>query len=395
MTQTTDLRYLLAEATIDQGDLDGLAAWLKTNPWLTQGPLVKQFEQEWASWLGLRYGLFVNSGSSANLLMYYAALLSGRLKNRKIVVPALSWATTVAPAFQLGFEPVMCDADLATLGLDLGHLEQILKEQEPGVVIIVHTLGVPNEMDGLMALKQRYGFMLMEDCCPALGSRYNGRPVGTFGEMSTMSFYFGHHLSTIEGGMVSTSDEELYDILLHIRSHGWAKDIAPEKEEYLALQREVLPFNRVFTFYHPGFNVRSTELNARLGLGQMKKINWVIDRRIDNHKRYQERFSGSSDFHIPANDAADICSISFVALASSGEHRDRVGVALGEHGIETRPLSGGSMGRQPFWVDRKGIGSFPVADRVHETSFMLPNHPYLSLADVDHIADVVLAVSAR
>ena len=394
MTETTNLHYLLAEATIDQKDVEELADWLRTNPWLTQGPLVREFEERWASWLGVRHAVFVNSGSSANLLMYYAALLSGRLKNRKVVVPALSWATTVAPAFQLGFEPLMCDADQRTFGLDMEYLERLLKQQDPALVIIVPTLGIPNDMDEIMRLKERYGFLLMEDCCPALGSRYKGRLVGTFGEMSSMSFYFGHHLSTIEGGMVSTNDEALNDILLHTRSHGWAKDIAPEKEEYLARQREVLPFNRVFTFYHPGFNVRSTDLNARIGLGQMKKVGWVVERRVENHRRYQERFLQSPDYHVPTNSDAEICSISFVALANSQEHRERVGQALREHGIETRPLGGGSMGRQPFWVDRQGVDPLPVADRVHETSFMLPNHPQLSLKDVNYICDVVLAVKA-
>ncbi|MBI2888230.1 MAG: DegT/DnrJ/EryC1/StrS family aminotransferase [Chloroflexi bacterium] len=389
-----NMRYLLAEATIDQSDLNELADWLRTNPWLTQGQLVREFEGQWAQWLGARYATFVNSGSSANLLMYYAALLSGKLKNRKVVVPALSWATTVAPALQLGFEPIMCDADSVTLGMDLQRLERILQAQDPAAVILVHTLGIPNDMDGLMRLKERYGFLLMEDCCPALGSRYRGQMVGTFGEMSSMSFYFGHHLSTIEGGMVSTNDEELHDLFLHTRSHGWAKDLDPEKEEHLARERDVLPFNRIFTFYHPGFNVRSTDLNAKIGLGQMRKADWVVQRRIENHRRYEERFRGASDYHVPVNKEAVTCSISFVALAKTREHRDRLAVTLREHGIETRPLGGGSMGRQPFWVDRMGLAPFPVADRVHESSFMLPNHPYLSLQDVDDICDVVLAVKA-
>ena len=394
MQQTSSLRYRLAEATIDQKDMDELADWIKTYPWLTQGPLVQEFEEQWASWLGLRHAVFVNSGSSANLIMYYAALLSGRLKNHKVIVPALSWATTVAPAFQLGFEPIMCDAEMTTFGLDMGCLERLLQEHDPALVIIVPTLGIPNDMDALMRLKDRYGFMLMEDCCPALGSRYKGKLVGTFGEMSTMSFYFGHHLSTIEGGMVATNDEALSDILFHIRSHGWAKDISPEKEAYLARERNVLSFNRVFTFYHPGFNVRSTDLNAHLGLGQMKKIEWVVQRRLENQQRYEARFSASPDFHIPTNPDGDACTISFVALAQSLEHRDKVAVALRDNGIETRPLGGGSMGRQPFWVDRAGVSVLPVADRVHETSFMLPNHPYLPLEDVDRICDVVLAVKA-
>jgi CDP-4-dehydro-6-deoxyglucose reductase, E1 len=385
-------RYVLAEQTIDEGDIADLIAWLQTNPWLTQGALVREFESVWAMWLGRRYSLFVNSGSSANMLMYYAALLSGRLRSKKVIVPAISWATTVAPAIQLGFEPIMCEADWQTFGLDLEELERLCEQERPGAVIVVHTLGVPGQMDGLLALKDRFGFLLMEDACPATGSTYNGKHVGTFGDMASFSFYFGHHLSTIEGGMLSTDDEQLHDLLLHIRSHGWAKDIAPEKEAVEAAQRGVLEFNRPFTFYYPGFNFRSTDLNARIGLSQMRKADHVVQRRIENQRVYEARFAGAADFHFPSNPSGVTCSISFVALAASLEHRDRVGRALVANGVETRPLGGGSMGRQPFWSDRLGTRSFPVADAIHQRSFMLPNHPSLSTADIEHICDVVLAV---
>jgi CDP-6-deoxy-D-xylo-4-hexulose-3-dehydrase len=387
----TSLRYRLADDTIDAHDLAELAAWLRTKPWLTQGPLVRAFERQWAAWLGVRHAVFVNSGSSANLLMYYALLLSGRLKNRKVVVPAIAWATTVAPAFQLGFEPLLCDADPRTLGLDLDHLARLLAEHDPGAVIVVHTLGMPADMDGLLHLKARYGFWLMEDACAALGSRYDGRLVGTFGDLSTMSFYFGHHLSTIEGGMVATNDADMYDLMLMVRGHGWAKDLAPEKEERLARRYGVLDANRIFAFYQPGLNVRSTDLNARIGLSQMRKIDWVVERRIANHRQYHERLAASPALVVPTNDRATICSISFVALARSAAQRERIVRALGAHGIETRPLGGGSIGRQPFWIDRMGLQALPVADRVHETSFMLPNHPRLTRADIDAICDVVLS----
>lgn len=392
MTAITPKRYLLAERTIDSDDIADLIGWLQANPWLTQGSLVREFERQWSVWLGRKYALFVNSGSSANLLMYYAALLSGRLKNKKVVVPAVSWATTVAPAIQLGFEPIMCDADWQTFGLNPEPLEEICREHEPSAVIIVHTLGVPCQMDALLALKQRYGFLLMEDACPAIGSRFEGKYVGTFGEMASFSFYFGHHISTIEGGMVCTDDEEIYDILLHIRSHGWAKDLDAKKEAAQAKARGVLNFNRPFTFYYPGFNVRSTDLNARIGLSQMRKIDRVLERRIENQRVYEERLRGAKGFHFPSNHRGVTCSISFVALAASSEHRDAIGEALVRNGIETRPLGGGSMGRQPFWSDRYGVGAFPVADAIHQRSFMLPNHPDLSVGDIHFICDVVLGV---
>jgi len=384
-------RYLLAEDTIDEKDIQQLIEWLQTKPWLTKGPLTEEFERQWAAWLGTRYAMFVNSGSSANLLMYYALLMSGKLRNKKVIVPAISWATTVAPAIQLGFEPIMCGADWNTFGVDANHLAALVKQHQPGAVIIVHTLGTPNVMDPILDLRQKHGFLLMEDCCPAHGSRYRGQLVGTFGDLSSFSFFFGHHLSTMEGGMVNTSDEELHDILLQIRSHGWPKDLPPEKEARKARERGVLEFNRPFTFYYPGFNVRSTDLNARLGLSQMRKTEHVVQRRVANHKVYQSRFLAAPGFHCQTNAQATICSISFVALAPSLEQRDHIGAALRAHHIETRPLGGGSMGRQPFWADRYGLHASPVADAIHERSFMLPNHPGLTAEDIHFICDTVLA----
>ena len=393
MTTSEKPRFALAQETIDREDIAELIAWLETNPWLTQGPLTRKFESTWARWLGTEHAVYVNSGSSANLLMYYALALSGRLKNRKVIVPAISWATTVAPAIQLGFEPIMCDGDEETFGLDLAQLDALCREHDPGAVILVHVLGVPHKMEQMQELKHRHGFVLMEDACAATGSRYDGRLVGTFGELSSFSFYFGHHLSTIEGGMVCTNDEQLQDIMLQIRSHGWAKDLAPEKEHALVEEFGVLDFNRCFAFYHPGFNLRPTDLGAKLGLGQLTKIDRVLARRIENHQIYQKNFLASDSFHCQRNERAEICSISFAALAQSEEHRARVARALEAYGVETRPLGGGNMSRQPFWTKRYDAVAMPLADRIHTTSFHLPNNPQISPQQVQQICDVVLAVS--
>ena len=288
----------------------------------------------------------------------------------------------------------MCEASTQDFGLDMDYLEMLLKQHDPAVVVIVHVLGVPNAMEALLALKQKYEFVLMEDTCAATGSLYDGQLVGTFGEVSTFSFYFGHHLSTIEGGMVCTDDEELQDILLQIRSHGWAKNLAPEKQEERARKRGVAVFNRPFTFYYPGFNVRSTDLNARIGLSQLEKIDQILRRRTENHTIYQARFS-DSPFHFQRNDRSVISSIAFTALAQSGEHRDRIAAALNAGGIETRPLGGGNMSCQPFWADLHGTTVFPMADRIHETAFQLPNHPLLTPDDINSICDVVLTADSN
>lgn len=391
-TSPSSIRYFLAETTIDKSDINDLVEWLQTNPWLTQGPLVKQYEQSWSNWIGLPHSVFVNSGSSANLLMYYSLLASGRLKNLKVVVPAVSWVTSVAPAIQLGFEPLMCEADPTTYGLDPDALEKICIEHNPAVVLLVHVLGVPCQMDKIMKLKERFGFFLLEDSCAAMGSRYNNQLVGTFGEMASFSLYFGHHSSTMEGGMVVTSDPELNDMLLMLRSHGWTKDLSPEKQQAMAEEHNVQTFNRTFTFYHPGFNVRATDLQARIGLSQMKKIEHVFTRRIENHRVYQSRIEQCPQLTCQSNPQAAICSISFMAVAQSSEHRARIAEVLKANGIETRPVGGGNMSRQPFWNSRYGSTVYAQADLLHDCAFQLPNHPGLSPKDINDICDVVTAV---
>lgn len=386
--------YRLAERTIDQTDIADLIDWLKTDPWLTQGPLVRQFEQQWAKWMGSKYAVYCNSGSSANLLIYAALLYSDRLRNTRVVVPAVAWPTTVSPAIQLGFEPIMCDADPDTFGLDVDALEKIVREQQPATVVVVHVLGMPAKLDRLLELQKKYSFHLLEDSCAATGSTYNKRKVGSFGTFGTFSFFFGHHLSTMEGGMVVTDDEKLYDVLIRVRAHGWARDAAPEKEAAWAKERGIIEFNRPFTFYLPGFNLRGTDLQARLGLSQLRKADHVVARRAENHRAYQSRFLQSKDFRCQRNDKGETSSISFALLAASVEHRERIAAALREAHVETRPIGGGNMSRQPFWSDRFGAQVFPMADRVHQTGLQLPNHPGLSVQDVGHICDVVQGVRA-
>lgn len=380
----------MAEDTINDQDIAELIAWLRTRPWLTQGGLAATFERRWSDWLGTAYSTFVNSGSSANLLAYYALLMSGTLRNRKVVVPAVAWSTTVAPAIQLGFEPIPCDAEPTTFGLDIEQLDELCRRHRPGAVIVVHVLGVPCDLAGVLELKERYGFALIEDACAATGSRYDRRKVGTFGDLATFSFFFGHHVSTIEGGMVCTFDEELHDILLQIRAHGWARDLPGHKEAERATRSGIPGFNRPFTFYYPGFNVRSTDLNARIGLSQLDRIDEIVGRRAENHRKYASRFSASPVSRCQRNDRAEISSIAFAVLAESDGHRQHIGRALHRAGIETRPVGGGNMTRQPFWRDRLEVIAHPVADRIHDTAFQLPNHPGLDAAAIDFICDTVL-----
>src|SRR3989344_4287662 len=191
----------LIKDTINFSDVKKLSEWLLTNPRLTKGELTVKFEEEWSKWNGNKYSVFVNSGSSANLLMVYALMAAGKLKNKKAIVPAVSWVTTVSPFMQFGLEPLLCDADATNLGLDVEHFEKLCQEHNPAVVIMVHVLGHTSNMAAILEICKKYDVILLEDCCESHGSQYEGQKVGTFGNMASFSYYFGHHMSTIEGGM--------------------------------------------------------------------------------------------------------------------------------------------------------------------------------------------------
>ena len=383
-----NIKYPLAKETINEEDIDALCDWLKSYPRLTKGNLTWEVEDEWATYIGTRRAVFNNSGSSANLLMVYAAMMAGRIKNKKIAVPAVGWVTTISPAIQLGLTPIMVGTDPSTYGMDLDQLEEVCKKENPDAVIFVQVLGVPHYRERLLKLKEKYGFCLLEDACAALGAEYaDGAKVGTVGDMSSFSFYFGHQLSTIEGGMVNTDDEELYETLLMLRSHGWGKDLSNEAYQKLMDEHSVDDFHKPFTFFVAGFNLRSTDLQAFIGIRQMEKAKWVAQRRYENHIRYAQNLEGYVQFqdwreHKPV-------SISFGALATSKEHRTEIVNRLVDSKIETRIFSAGNLGLHAFWVRRYGKFDDEMSNIIHSRGFFVPNYPELTNEDIDYICSVI------
>ena len=386
--RANDIDYPLAMETISDDDIDALSEWLKSYPKLTKGDLTLQFEKLWADYIGTKYAVFCNSGSSANLLMVYAALHNGNIENKKIAVPSVGWVTTLSPAIQFGLEPVMVGADPNTFGMDLDQLEKLCEEDCPDAVIFVQVLGVPHYKERMLALKEKYGFILLEDSCAALGAEYSdGSMVGTLGDMSSFSFYFGHQLSSIEGGMVNTDSKELYDLMLMLRSHGWGKDLDQETYNSMIEEHGIDDFHKPFTFFVAGFNLRSTDLQAFIGIRQMEKAKWVAQRRYENHVRYAQNLEGYVQFqdwrdHKPV-------SISFGALATSKEHRTEIVNRLVENKIETRIFSAGNLGLHPFWVRRYGKFDDEMSNIIHSRGFFVPNYPELTNEDIDYICSVI------
>jgi len=380
--------YPLAKETINNEDINALIEWLKRDPRLTKGDLTVEFEKKWSEYIGTKYAVFCNSGSSANLLMAYAHKCSAP-RNMKVIVPSVGWVTTIAPFMQFGFKTIMVGADEKTFGIDLDELEKVCIDQSPAAVIFVQVLGVPHYRDKIIELSQKYNFTILEDACAALGAEYSdGKKVGTVGKMSSFSFYFGHQLSTIEGGMVNTDDFEAYQMLLMLRSHGWGKDLERAVYHNLVETHNVDDFHKPFTFFVPGFNLRATDLQAFLGLRQVEKALWVANRRNENHLRYAKNLQG----HLQFQDWSEgkPVSISFGALAKSTEQRTQIVNALVEAGIETRIFSAGNLGRHPFWVAEYGEFKHEFSDRIHSCGFFVPNYPELTSAEVDHISSIIL-----
>jgi CDP-6-deoxy-D-xylo-4-hexulose-3-dehydrase len=381
MTEKIDL----VKDTIDLNDVKRLITWLETNPRLTKGNLTLEFEKKWSEWLGVKYSVFVNSGSSANLAAIYSLLLSGKLKNNKIVVPAVSWVTTVTPTIQLGMEPIMCDCDIDNLGLDINHLKEIIKNDNPSAIILVHVLGIPNHMDEILKLCKENDILLIEDTCESIGSKYNDKLLGTLGDLSTFSFYFGHHMSTIEGGMISTNDEDLYHILLSIRSHGWDRDLPKEKQNSLREKYGVDKFRSLYTFYYPGFNLRSTDLQAYIGLGQLEKLDMIVENRNKNFIRYKNEIKNTF-WNVSEPEGSFISNFSFPIITKNIKELTEQLVA---NNIECRPLICGSINEHPFWYERYGKQNLPNSKLVHNYGLYLPNNHQMTDEEISKVIEVV------
>ena len=384
---TSDYKIRLVNDTIDKKDIKDLIEWLGTNPRLTKGEQTVKFENAWSEWQGRNHSIFVNSGSSANLAMLYALILSGRLKNDKIIVPAISWVTTVAPVIQLGLRPIMCDADQETLGVDIAHLEFLITRHKPAAMIIVHVLGFPNKMKEILQLCKDNDVILLEDSCESIGSTYDGIKTGNFGLMSSFSTYYGHHFSTIEGGLINTNDEELYNILLSIRSHGWDRDLPEAKRKELRDKEEVSEFRALYTFYYPGFNLRSTDLQAFIGINQLKKLDAFIQKRNENFKLYQ-RLIKNRYWKIEEFDNTFISNFAYPIIAKTTKFEKLV-KALQDNGVEIRPLVCGSIREQPFWKNLGLKAETPVASMIHNQGMYLPNNPQITKEEIEFICNIV------
>jgi CDP-6-deoxy-D-xylo-4-hexulose-3-dehydrase len=377
----------LVSDTVDRNDINSLIEWLSQDeiPRLTKGELTVELEHKWASKIGTKYSVFVNSGSSSILLTLAALKHSGRLKNNKVVVPSLSWATDLSSPILLGLESLLCDCNLTDLSCDLDHLEEIFKTESPSALILVSVLGLVPDMDKVVELCKKYDVLLLEDVCESMGSKYNGKYLGSFGLASFFSMYFGHHLSTIEGGFINTDDEEFYYTLLMMRSHGWARDLPTHKKTEYKEKYNLTDFENLYNFYLPGMNLRSTDLQAYIGLRAIDKLDKFSSIRNSNFDYYVDNIK-NSDLYLH-NDPSNF--ISNFAMPILSKNRNSIVEKLIENGIECRPLIAGNLANKPFWYENYGKVKLKNCELLDEYGFYIPNHQDLTKDNLNKIIQIV------
>jgi CDP-6-deoxy-D-xylo-4-hexulose-3-dehydrase len=376
----------LIQDTIDNQDIDNLIQWLQEYPRLTKGPKTIEFESKWSKWIGSKYSVFVNSGSSANLLMLYALKVLNKMKNNKVCVPALCWATDLSPVLQFDLQPLLIDCNLDNLSVDLKHLEQIFQTEQPSVLLLVSVLGLSPDMDSIVELCKKYDVILLEDNCESQGTKFK---LGNFGLMSSFSTYFGHTMSTIEGGVITTNDEEIYNMLLQLRSHGWDRDLSESKQQELRKEWGVSNFSALYTFYVPGFNLRSTDLQAQLGIQQLLKVDGMINNRFQNFLYYKSKLEGKTWFPKTFSDEFT-SNFAIPVITKSSEDKENLIKELEENNIACRPLISGSMGTQPFYKKLYGENKLPNCSIIDDRGVYVPNHDKMTKEDIDRVCSILL-----
>jgi len=389
-----NLDWPLMKNNILREDLDAVIELLRAqDPILTQSKNVREFEREWSDWLGVKHSVFVNSGSSANLITM--AALREKFGPGEVIVPPLTWVSDIASVVQCGFKPVFVDIDRRTLGMDTDQVIAKLNSSTRAV-FITHILGYNALTQKLIDELAKRNIPLIEDACESHGATFKGRRVGSFGLMSDFSFYYAHHLSTIEGGVCCTNDASLYEMLRMFRAHGMVREASTPDARQPFYDRHP-DLNPDFIFAFPAYNVRSTEINAVLGRSQLERLdaNNVIRTRnlnlfLENldPKKYQTDFAteGSSNY-----------AFTLILNHPDDALRDRAMQAMREHRVEFRrgTSGGGNQLRQPYL--RKLLGDaectkYPVVDHVHFYGFYLGNYPTLQADKILRLCEVLNAL---
>ncbi len=378
--------YPLATPSWDEAEYAAMQRVIQSGMF-TMGEQVKACEKDFAHYLGSKYGVMVSSGSTANLIMVAALFYrkNNPLKRGdEVIVPAVSWSTTYFPLHQYGLKLKFVDIDRETLNFDLKALEAAITPKTR-LIMAVNLLGNPNEFNVVKKAIAGRDITLIEDNCESLGATFEGKQAGTFGAMGTFSSFFSHHISTMEGGLVCTDDEELYHILLCLRAHGWTRNLP--KHNHVTGTKSDDAFEESFKFVLPGYNVRPLELSGAIGVEQLKKLPTFIKERRKNAERFLELFGKHPKLIVQKEiGASSWFGFSLVIKAGSGVTRKDMVARLNAAGVECRPIVAGNFAKNEVlkWMDHEIHDQLPNADWIDQHGMFLGNHHFDVGAGLQH-----------
>jgi CDP-4-dehydro-6-deoxyglucose reductase, E1 len=388
-----DDRWIIPLATMNFGAdevMEALDSLL--SGYVTMGKKVAEFEAMWAEHVGRKHAIMVNSGSSANLAALFALASQtypgGIRPGDEIITTAIPWSTTIAPIVQIGAVPVFVDVDPITLNIDVKQLEAAITPRTRAIMA-VSLLGNPDGIDQMAEIARRNNLLFIEDACEATGSSINGKRIGTFGEVGTFSFFFSHHISTIEGGMIVTDDDLLADIVRAVRAHGWTRDTKTDLKNVTAGS----DFHKTWTFIESGFNLRPTEISGAFGITQLSKLNSIVDHRRNTAAIWSESLS-QFDRQISLSTEQEGSKHSWfgypiIVNPRAGFERDELADYLKSKLIDVRPLLAGNILEHPVidqWPHRIH-GEVSTASWIHRNGIMVGMHEGISEKDRNYFID--------
>jgi len=371
-------KYTLASNTWNDLELKAIQKVIDSGNF-TMGDYVRKFEAEFAKLIGSKYAIMVNSGSSANLLMIAALFFTRKPKLKKgdeVIVPAVSWSTTYTPLQQYGLKLRFVDIDLNTLNIDLNMLEKSITKKTK-MIFLVNLLGNPNDFNSVKEIIKDKDIIIIEDNCESLGASYNGQFTGTFGLMGSFSSFFSHHICTMEGGLVATNDKELYHIMLSLRAHGWTRDLP--NNNCVNDKKSKNQFEESFNFVLPGYNLRPLEIEAAVGLEQLKKLTSFIEVRRKNAIFFKNYISQNQNIKLQKEiGKSSWFGFSMIVMEGSKHDRNHLINTLKNNNIEYRPIVGGNFVKNSVlkYFDYEIPYKLHNADYINNNGLFIGNHHY-------------------
>lgn len=389
-------KYPLATATWDQAEYDAIQRVIASGIF-TMGPEVQGFEKRFAEYTGSAHCVMVNSGSSANLLMVAALRYSKNpvfqiQPGDEVIVPAVSWSTTYYPLHQYGLRIKFVDIDLDTLNYDLDQLASAVTDKTR-VIMVVNLLGNPNDFARIRQIIGSRNILLIEDNCESLGAEFEGRQAGTFGVMGSYSAFFSHHISTMEGGMVVTDDEELYHVLLSLRAHGWTRNLP--KHNHVCGTKSDDPFEESFRFVLPGYNLRPLEMSGAIGIEQLKKLPALVSARRENAESFAAMMAAFPWIRIQKEvGVSSWFGFSLVLKDDAPVGRKALAAKLTASRIDVRPIVAGNFAKNEVikWFDYEIHGELPNAKAVDANGLFVGNHHYDLQTEFELLRTVLVSI---